>query len=145
MDRRAEQEYKQVLDSLRYSSEGKERIMKNLMERQKQRPEKRKSIRPLRTVLVAAAVCGALVMTAGAANVFAHQAKVRFFDNQEEMIEAQLEKQDPNGPVSFIGGGGPNGMDYDELADLDMEIWWEGPGGELVEDLNCKEEDVLTF
>ena len=144
MDRRAEQEYKQVLDSLRYSSEGKERIMKNLMERQKQRPEKRKSIRPLRAVLVAAAVWGALVMTAGAANVFAYQAKVRFFDNQEEMIEAQLEKQDPNGPVSFIGGGGPNGMDYDELTDLDMEIWWEGPGGELVEDVTGTEEDGWT-
>lgn len=78
MDRRAEQEYKQALDSLRYSSEGKERIMKNLMEqqaeRQEQRPGKRKSIRPLRAALIAAALCLALVGTAfSAAHYFGVQ------------------------------------------------------------------------
>ncbi len=81
MDRRTEQEYKQALDSLRYSSEGKERIMKNLMERQEQRPEKRKSIRPLRTVLIAAALCLALVGTAFSA---AHYFGVRIVDGAGE-------------------------------------------------------------
>lgn len=67
MDRRTEQEYQQALDSLRFSSEGKERIMKNLMERQEREPVKGKRFRPLRMALIAAAVCLALVGTAGAA------------------------------------------------------------------------------
>ena len=87
MDRRTEQEYKQALDSLRYSSEGKERIMKNLMERQEQRPEKRKSIRPLRTVLIAAALCLALVGTAFSAASAVRQAHITYIDRDRFTVE----------------------------------------------------------
>lgn len=64
MDRQTEHEYREALDSLRFSSEGKERIMNNLMEQQEPTPAKRHSIRPLRTALIAAALCLALAGSA---------------------------------------------------------------------------------
>ena len=65
-----EREYRDAMDGLRFSLEGKERIMKNLMEQHEQAPVKRRGVRPLRAALVAAAVCVALVGTAGAAQYF---------------------------------------------------------------------------
>ncbi len=65
---RFEQEYREALDGLRFSGEGKERIMKNLMERTAKEPAKGRGARPLRTALIAAAVCAALVCTAFAAS-----------------------------------------------------------------------------
>ena len=62
-----EREYRDALDGLRFSTEGKERMMKNLMEQQEQKPVKRRGIRPLRAGLIAACLCLALVGTAGAA------------------------------------------------------------------------------
>lgn len=67
MDRQAGREYRGALDSLCFSGEEKERIMNHLMERQEQRPAKRRGIRPLRAGLIAAALCAALLGTAGAA------------------------------------------------------------------------------
>lgn len=64
---RFEGEYRDALDSLRFSEDGKERIMKNLMEQQEREPVKGRRFRPLRMGLVAAAVCLALVGTAFAA------------------------------------------------------------------------------
>lgn len=61
---RLEQEYRKVLDGLRFSGEGKERIMKNLMEQQEGRAGKGKHFRAVRTVILAAAVCLALAGTA---------------------------------------------------------------------------------
>lgn len=66
MDRQTEREYREALDALRFSGEGKERIMKNLMEEGK-RPVKAKRFKVMRTGLIAAAVCAALVGTAFAA------------------------------------------------------------------------------
>lgn len=68
---RFERDYQDALDGLRFSKEGKERMMKSLMERQAQEPVKRRSLRPLRTALIAACLCLALVGTAVAAQVFA--------------------------------------------------------------------------
>lgn len=65
---RLEQDYREALDGLRFSGAGKERIMKNLMERQAGQPVKGKRFRPLRAVLIAAAVCLALAGTAFAAS-----------------------------------------------------------------------------
>lgn len=64
---RLEQDYREALDGLRFSGAGKERIMKNLMEQQRREPVKGKRFRPLRTALIAAAVCLALSGTAFAA------------------------------------------------------------------------------
>lgn len=62
---RFEQDYREALDGLRFPGAGKERIMTSLME--KQAPEKRRGVRPLRSALIAAAVCLALVGAAFAA------------------------------------------------------------------------------
>lgn len=59
-----EREYREALDGLRFSGEGKERIMKNLMEQTAGWPAKRRGGQPLRAALIAAAVCLALVGTA---------------------------------------------------------------------------------
>ncbi len=59
-----EREYREALDSLRFSDAGKERIMKNLTG---QRAEKKRTVRPLRAALIAAALCLALAGTAFAA------------------------------------------------------------------------------
>ena len=65
---RLEQDYREALDNLRFSDAEKERIMKNLMERQEREAVKGKRFRPLRTALIAAAVCLALAGTAFAAS-----------------------------------------------------------------------------
>ncbi len=128
MDRRTEQEYKQALDSLRYSSEGKERIMKNLMEQQEQRLEKRKSIRPLRTVLIAAAVCAALVMTAGAATVLARQTSIQFIGREqfEREYDAYLDEHDQS-PDNYSNGT-YTGMDFKGSDAVVRENWWNYVG-----------------
>lgn len=67
------QEYRDALDSLRFSAGEKERIMKNLMERRRQASMKRRGVRPLRTVLIAAAlavVCALMLAAAGPARIF---------------------------------------------------------------------------
>lgn len=68
MDRRTEQEYREALDGLRFSDGAKERMMNDLMEQQMQKePVKRRSVRTLRAGLIAAALCVAMLGTAGAA------------------------------------------------------------------------------
>lgn len=67
---RFEGEYRDALDSLRFSEDGKERIVKNLMEQQAGRPVKGKRFRPLRAAMIAAALCLALAGTAVAVQVF---------------------------------------------------------------------------
>lgn len=57
---RLEQDYREALDGLRFSNEGKEHIMQNLMEQQ---TKKGRTARPLRAALIAACVCLALVGT----------------------------------------------------------------------------------
>ena len=67
MDRQTEREYKQALDSLCFSGGEKEHIMKNLMEQREAKPVKRRSIRPLRAGLIAAALAvGCALMVAAA-------------------------------------------------------------------------------
>lgn len=67
MNGQTEREYRDALDSLQFSDEAKERMMKNLIKQQEQKPAKRRGVRPLRAGLIAAAVCLALVGTAFAA------------------------------------------------------------------------------
>lgn len=63
-----ERDYWDALDGLRFSGEGKGRIMKNLMEQREAKPAKRRGIRPLRAGLIAACLCLALAGTAFAAS-----------------------------------------------------------------------------
>lgn len=61
-----EREYRDALDGLRFSAEGKERMMNGMMKAGKM-PVKEKHFRPLRAALIAACVCLALVGTTFAA------------------------------------------------------------------------------
>lgn len=97
-----------------------------------ERAEKpRARVRPLRTVLIAAAVCAALLGTAGAANVIARQANINFLDSYGEAEDAQKAQQ---GDDSLDGVYGDL-KDYDECTPPDMEALWNGePGATLVEE-----------
>ena len=66
MDEQMRREYKDALDGLSFSGGEKERIMNNLMEQEMERTVKGKRLWPMRAALIAAALCGALIMTAGA-------------------------------------------------------------------------------
>lgn len=70
MNGQTEREYRDALDGLQFSNEAKERMMNNLMEQKGQRYAKRRGVRPLRAGLIAAALCAALAVTAGAAQFF---------------------------------------------------------------------------
>lgn len=80
MDKQTEREYREALGGLRFSQETKESMMKSLMEQKGQKPAKRRGVRPLRTGLIAAAVCAALALTAGAA---AYQMIVQIHSDRE--------------------------------------------------------------
>lgn len=110
-----------------------------------ERAEKpRARVRPLRTVLIAAAVCLALVGTAGAATLVLRQASIRFFGSYEEAVEAHKARQ---GDDAFDGVYGlqEDLKDYDELTPLDMELMWNGePGAALVEETVGTDGDGWT-
>jgi len=112
---RLEQDYREALDALRFSGAGKERIMTNLMEKQGKMPEKRNGIRPLRTALVAAALCVALVGTALAVHYFG----VTIADGDDGIIYLQ---------------GGIAYYPYDNLSDQikTLEGFQETPNGNLL-------------
>ena len=115
--------------------------MKNLMEQKGQRYAKRRGVRPLRAGLIAAAVCAALVVTAGAAAFVARQAKINFFDSYEEALAAARQ----HGFNGIYGIDTSDLKDYDGLEPLDMERWWNGePGQTLVEEAGGGPEDGWT-
>ncbi|MCI9367338.1 MAG: hypothetical protein HFF19_03515 [Oscillospiraceae bacterium] len=96
---RFEGEYREALDCLRFSQDGKERIMKNLMERQEREPVKAKRFRPLRTALIAAALAAALLGTAGAAQFFGVQVN---FQPEEPPDVPGLGKYTVTGGVAYF-------------------------------------------
>lgn len=147
MNGQAEREYWQALDGLRFSQEEKERIMNHLMEQQNQeekRPVKGKRLRPLRAALVAAAVCAALVGTAGAATFVARQARINFFDSHEEAVEA-ARRDNPGVDNGVCGVDTQDLKDYDEMESLNIERWWNGELGQtLMEEAAGTEQDGWT-
>lgn len=139
-----EREYKNALDEVRFSQEEKERMMKNLMNRQEQTPVKRRGIRPLRVGLIAAAVCAALVATAGAASVAARQNKIQYLE-REEFEKGYWEEVENGhtGPYSYSASS-PNGTDMKGTSAEVNDVWWKGPGGELLEDTAGTKQDGWT-
>lgn len=113
MDRQTEREYREALDSLSFSSEGKERIMKNLMEQQGQAPVKRQGIRTLRVALTAAALCAALIGTTVAAQYFG----VRMVDGTGGDTDADVWME---GGIAYY----PVDSLSDELKALENEHTW---------------------
>lgn len=144
MNRQTEREYRDALDSLQFSDEAKERMMNNLIKQKEQKPAKRRGVRPLRAGLIAAAVCAALAVTAGAATLVSRQAKINFFDSYEEALAAA--RQDEPGVDNGIYGFSTQDLeDYDELESLNMERWWNGELGQtLVEEADGGPEDGWT-
>lgn len=70
MDGQTEREYKEALDSLRFSGREKERIMKNLLEQQVKRRAKRKGFRTVLIAAVLAVGCALLIAAAMPAQIF---------------------------------------------------------------------------
>jgi len=62
-----EREYREALDGLRFAGGAKERMIKTLKEQKEAKPMKSRKYRATRAGLIAAALCAALLGTAGAA------------------------------------------------------------------------------
>ena len=137
MNRQTEREYREAMDGLRFSQGEKERIMKNLMEQQNRddnRPAKGKRLRRLRAALVAAAVCAALMGTAGAATFAVRQAKINFYDSFDEVQKAREDRlgEDDMDLGVAVYGIYEDLKDFDELTPLDMDYWWNGEQGQTL-------------
>lgn len=139
-----EREYREALDGLRFSEEAKERMMKNLMEQMGDNPMKRKKFQPLRTGLIAAAACAALVGTAAAANVLARQASVQYLDREQFDKEYNEYLREHGYSSPQYSDGHYTGMDFRGTSAEDSEAWWQGPGGTLVEEKAGTAEDGWT-
>lgn len=131
---RLEQDYREALDGLRFSDAGKERIMKNLMERQEREPVKGKRFRPLRMALIAAAVCLALVGTAFAAVAAARQARITYLDRDQFTKEYDEYLKEHGYSSSQYSDGHYTGMDFNGWDAAFWEDWWQNPDAELVEE-----------
>ena len=118
-----EREYRDALDSLRFSDGAKENMMKNLMEQKEVKPGKRRGVRPLRTGLIVAAVCAALAMTAGAAVVAAQQTKTVFVDTKEELWQLKYETDHEEGERTEARGFVYDGREY-RSATVDTDDWF---------------------
>lgn len=145
---RIEREYQNALDELRFSQEAKERMMNNLMNQKEQAPVRQRNFRPLRTGLIAAAVCAALLGTAGAANMIARQTKTYFLENKQDVqrvIESEIaNNSDKGAPVAVgIHGGFNSEYDYRSTAD-GTEEWWNAYGLTPLEETVGTEEDGWT-
>lgn len=126
-----ERDYREALDSLGFSGAEKERIMNHLMDRkavQQRRP------RPLRAALIAAAVCLALVGTAGAAVAAARQAHITYLDRDQFTKEYQEYLEKHGYSSSQYSDGRYDGSDFRGCDAAFWEDWWQNPDAELVEE-----------
>lgn len=142
--RQIEREYRNALDALEFSDGVKERMTQNLMEQKEEQPVKRRFVWTARTALIAAAACAALVMTAGAAVAAARQARVTYLD-REQFKKEYSEYLEKNGtsPNNYSDSY-YTGMDFKGTDKETRERWWQGPGGELVEDAAGTPEEGWT-
>lgn len=115
----------------------------------RERPAKRKGLRPVRMALAAAALIGALCVTATAATVMMRQSRIQLIDSEAEkweVIEKELENQanDPDAPGAVVAGNGFDGAyDYQSTAG-DLEDWWNGYGKAFLEEVQGTESDGWT-
>lgn len=145
MNGQIEREYRETLDELRFSGEARARMAEALAAGQAAQPVKGKRLRPLRAGLIAAAVCALLVGTAGAATLAARQARINFFDSEEELMDAQRARVGKDGEDFGMFYMIDNPQDYDELSFMDVGFWWNGEEAEtLVEEASGAEEDGWT-
>lgn len=103
----------------------------------------RPRVRPLRAVLLAAAVCAALAGTAGAVNLAARQARVIYLDRERfqkeygEYLEENGQSPDNYNNATYTG------RDFAGCDAEWQESWWDGPDG-LVEETAGTAEDGWT-
>lgn len=131
---RTEQEYREALDGLRFSEDAKRRMMDNLMEQKEEKPMKERNIRPLRMGLIAAALCAAMVLTAGAANVIARQSRITYLEWDQFKKEYNEYLDEHGESPNNYSNASYTGRDFKGTDEEAQEDWWEGPSGELVED-----------
>lgn len=127
MDRQTERDYRDALDALRFSGEGKERIMKNLMGNSNQ-PVKAKRFRAIRTGLIAAAACATLIMTAGAATVLARQTSIQLIDREQFKQEYDAYLEENGHSPEYYSNGVYSGMDFKGNDEAWQEDWWNNMG-----------------
>ena len=84
-----EREYQDALDGMRFSDRAKERMMNSLMNQKEQAPAGRGGFRPLRSGLIAACLCLALVGTAFAATAV-YRLAVQIGDWDDEHVGYQV-------------------------------------------------------
>lgn len=138
-----EREYREALDSLRFSDAAKDRMIKHLAEQKEGQPVKRRNARPLRTGLIAAAVCAALLGTAGAATLAARQARITYLDRAQFDQEYNDYLEEHGRSSSQYSDNHYIGSDFTVTDAVKQETWWQGPLeiGELVEETVGTEED----
>lgn len=112
-----------------------------------QRPAGRRRLRPLRTVLIAAAAIALLCGTAAAATVIARQSRTHLIHSEEEkwdVIESALENSGKDAPAAVAIGGGFNGA-WDYKTDAEgVEDWWNAYGNTPLEEVEGTPEDGWT-
>ncbi len=141
---RFEQDYRETLDGLAFSGAGKERIMKNLVEQTAGKPAKGRGGRPLRAVLIAAALCAALVGTAFATVAAARQARITYL-NPDEFRQGYDDYLEEHGySSSQYSDGRYDGSDFNLSGAASWETWWQNPDAELVEELGGTAGDKWT-
>lgn len=114
-----------------------------------QRPAKRRGVRPVRVMLIAAAAVALLCGTAAAATVMLRQSRTYLINSEEEkweVLENALENHDgdTDAPsVVAIGGGYNSAYDYQSTAG-ETEDWWNGYGQTPLEEVEGTEDDGWT-
>ncbi len=135
---RNEREYQQAMDALRFSGEAKARMAASLTTEREERPVKAKRFRPLRTGLLAACMCLALVGTAFAA---VYQLTVQISSDEEhvryivygEAVKHPLEDYSPEMQADYAAfdrskGGILPGRKFDG---------WDGAKAYLGDNIPC--------
>lgn len=134
-----ETDYRRAMEHFTPAPGLRERTARAVEENRKPRPR----LRPVRTALLAAALCAALVLTAGAAALAARQAHIQYLDREQfqkeynEYLEKNGQSPDNYNNATYTG------RDFTGRGEEWQESWWDGPDG-LVEEVPGTAEDGWT-
>ncbi len=103
----------------------------------------RTRLRPVRTVLLAAALCAALVGTAGAVTLAARQAHIQYLDREQFQTEYNEYLEKNGSSPDNYSNSTYTGRDFTGCGEEWQENWWDGPG-ELVEEIPGTAQDGWT-
>ena len=138
MNRQTEREYRDALDGLRISKESKERMMKNLVEQTEREPAKRRSVRPLRAGLIAAAVCVLLAGTADAVRLIAGFQRI-------DAVDQRYDTRTDKFYQGYTAWGGVDFIPLEWLSQEILDIAAENPSASVSLPVSSREElEALT-